>query len=564
VSIQQIERTTLLLDVVIKDALAIYMSRKEKGAALVVELTSQVRAAPNLADSQAGPAMEMLQELRSILEAISASVQQTAVSSQQLAAVLKLSNREFTKALSLAPLMQDDYWSGKMADIWKTGAAEAMAVPAIEEAISQLVAGKGDPWGDIQKRLPKWRSECRPGATALLEQACQEWFQATSSQLLDATVQDPAWLDALEVCRSRIVWLLSCTGLAQSQAVTAQLARVSAALSQTSSCLKLRTGLDLARAFIELPIESEEILDCTQRMLEAFLNCRGLKAEGADADTLEAALRQLGQKACDSKATRHQAELALALLAALPPSSGGNANTLAGTWAPEDWEKTLLGIDLEDWLTKVADHDRAPPLDTLTSVQDALRSFQACAGQVVGDADTITQAAQELAQWHTAAASRNVAKAAEVAKAAIGALEEKAGGGSAPGTSWKAALTEASSWEDIEREAKHHLQPIAKFLPELQKLHQAAFQAVEGWSAAALAMGLTPEPELTRRAAKAFDLSGITNTEAYFADVLCNARTDKRATKIHSRLLAMAKHRISQHDIQPGLWARAQNVAMSS
>ena len=140
------EKANTLLHFVVKDALAMYMSRKEAGAALIGELAAQVRRSPTLADAQGDTAKEFFAELRATLEGLSALVQTTAVSQPQLAALESLSNKELPTAMALVPLLQGDFWSRKTSEVWKTAGAETFAQPAIEEAMEHLNGGTGDPW----------------------------------------------------------------------------------------------------------------------------------------------------------------------------------------------------------------------------------------------------------------------------------------------------------------------------------------------------------------------------------------------------------------------------------
>jgi len=563
------EKANTLLHFVVKDALAMYMSRKEAGAALMGELAAQVRRSPTLAEAQGDTAKEVFAELRATLEGLSALVQTTAVSQPQLAALESLSNKELPTAMALVPLLQGDFWSRKTSEVWKTAGAETFAQPAIEEAMEHLNGGTGDPWSIVQARLPKWQKECRPGATALLEQTCLKQLLAETSELLAVTERDHTWVEKSEACRSRMVWLQTFgkLGNVDAEALRLQLAQVTETLSATNSCLKLRAGLDLAKAFEALPSDSEEMPDFIKSMLAAFQDCRGLTADGSDADILQAALERLREKVGENQATRPEVELALAIVRTIQPGPDGRADSPARARAAEDWQKTLLGLNLQDLVGKVPEDGRIPPLAVLDSIHAAMESFIGCAGTVVGDAGAIEGAQQELTDRRTAAAQVHAAKSAEAAEAAIVALEEKAGGGSAAGTSWKAALTDTSSWEEIEREAKHHLkvaEPGLAFVMELDSVCVPAVKAVEAWRSTALALGLTPESELTRRAAQAIKLARTTNTEAFLADVLCNVRADKRGGKIRHRILSMAKHSVSQDDILHGLWKRAQATAMSS
>ena len=205
-------------------------------------------------------------------------------------------------------------------------------------------------------------------------------------------------------------------------------------------------------------------------------------------------------------------------------------------------------------------------------VAEALRSireYKAHSGIVVSEAasEKIKAALTDLEGRCNTAASKAVAAAASKVDAALDELAKKVAGGKTPGTSWKANLKDDSPWPDVEREARYHFGVVdgsCSIIKELDSLFVKMDETVTQWKALASALGISTDAALAARVQEATDRGRITATEAYLADVLLNARADRRSGRIQQRFCKMAKHGIDQTSIQPALWQRAQEAAISS
>ena len=141
-------------------------------------------------------------------------------------------------------------------------------------------------------------------------------------------------------------------------------------------------------------------------------------------------------------------------------------------------------------------------------------------------------------------------------------LAAVAGGGKEPESSWKAKLTEASTWDDVLREAAYFLfpkgVPITKRLDELHVQVKKEWPEIERAKAAleAVTKSVAPEPStaLIERKDAATALSKITGMEAHLMEALDSG--SQRSRKLKGLVITMTKHNIAPEDLDARIWAK--------
>jgi len=131
------DKMKLAADIIVKDALATYMLRRELGINLVVGLAA---VACNVSATTSALAAEVIANV----QAIAAIVQKTPATSEQLKALVTLRDRDhapgsFTDGLT--QLLAEPWWTTKLNMVWETAAAESLAAPTIEKIERQLASG---------------------------------------------------------------------------------------------------------------------------------------------------------------------------------------------------------------------------------------------------------------------------------------------------------------------------------------------------------------------------------------------------------------------------------------
>ena len=560
-------RLRLALDTFVKDALATYLSHKAEGAKTIAKLVPLTVAAP-VPRNLHGTAASLTQELRATLDGMGAIVQPTAVNAEQLQGLMSLTQGQLPTAAALGPLLASDYWASRIKQAWATAAAESLAEPAMQELAGKLQAGADDAWDAVKQKLPKWQRELRPGATEPLLRACLTALEQGSSTLLGLTdaagsplapiappARTQAWLEKLEVTRGRMEWLHTF----QPGALKDRLELVRTTLAEASSGLKLQAAVALARTLPEMERGGGEYETLLQRMQRALHECRGLTAGGEEGDALQEAgthLRDTVEADTDTQVTMAEADLALSLILAIDPS--GRDPSPAADLSQDDWHKTRAGLNLIA-LCEEASATRSWTLSVLSSCVAGIQAFQTAPGKVLGNDTAVNTALERLEQLRSTAAAQVMAQATGTLTTALDALEARAGGGAA-GASWKGSLKADSPWELVEKEARYHLNfsEAGSTRHELDGLYTRARDALQDCKTTALAAGVALEPELPRRADRAFALAFVTSTEAALLDILLNTKADRRASKIQAWVVNMAKRHVDKDHIQPTLWARTQ------
>jgi len=222
------------------------------------------------------------------------------------------------------------------------------------------------------------------------------------------------------------------------------------------------------------------------------------------------------------------------------------------------WHKTHTGFQMMRLASSLPSHGVATP-EKIASVEAALTHWHSLQGAVFGESDDLDSAIEKIEEWHTEEKERTRAAARHAAEAAVEALEAAAGGGRDATTSWKDRLTADSSWEDLEREALHHLLPNQG--SPAHKMLEDAF------SAAGAAMDNLPDTdshhdELQSRFQRALSKARATATESFLLHVICKVSPDRQVQKVRQRMDSMNKPpKVSPADLHPLIWSRCLAMA---
>lgn len=169
------------------------------------------------------------QDLRSLSVAVAAMVQTTAIEPPQLSALLALKDGTRSIFKNMSPLLSDAYWTQQQANAWRFATHESTMTPAmartreallrpfppgdaLEEsswAVAARIAHWEPPWTTLEASLPKWKSMCRPGATAPVTQAAAAAATAAVSEIVATTARVTEDMAIMEIWRSRASWLTS-------------------------------------------------------------------------------------------------------------------------------------------------------------------------------------------------------------------------------------------------------------------------------------------------------------------------------------------------------------------
>jgi len=150
------DKMKLAADIIVKDALATYMFRKELGMNLVVGLAA-------VACTVSATTSALAADVIAIVRAIAAIVQNTPATSEQLKGLVTLRDRDSASgsfADCLTPLLAEPWWTTKLNMVWETAAAESLAAPTIEKMERQLASGN---LADAEQAWDTARKKCQRG-----------------------------------------------------------------------------------------------------------------------------------------------------------------------------------------------------------------------------------------------------------------------------------------------------------------------------------------------------------------------------------------------------------------
>ena len=423
----------------------------------------------------------------------------------------------------------------------------------------------------------KGASRQRPGKTHAVCGALAQWCKQTALELLSgpATAE---WLTGAAEVRVRSQWieqqcqiqvgetLPQLQKLYESNFAQVQVSSVVALFATWGAVLDEGGGASSPADSGPNPQGVEGAGPITiETMLAKVDCCSGLTFVEQDVPVASVFLETLASHLTGEA----HAKLGLALTNMLPaasPVEPQHMNPAAWEHAISAWELAGLGHNLS------SSRVEPEPLLKIAVKWEEGRSQYSEFVIRSGDLDQGVQAA--LAAGSKRFASM-VSKDMKTMQDASNALEQWSGGKDEQG-SWKSALTEQCTWEDVQREATYYLQrkpqedPLHKSLDKLFKALETArtelvaadagLKTMLRLSAGAGSPGAVPEKvdvsQLMATATEVEQKARVTHTESYFYAIVMSTAKD-RATRIQNRIEGMALYGVSTQSLQPQLWRKA-------
>ncbi len=579
----------------LKEFLANHMPRGEQGISSLAEMWELVQR--HTAPAGASEAVqERIREVAGRMGAVAAAFQRTAVTAQQVAYLQQLGAGKTKIDRELGLLLKDIWWEERLQACWETAAGEAIAAPILERLEHELrraaaevqeqggwppeagrpapdtrrpapeagrlapEAGRPAPengqlapmalvlpatalaeaaWAEARTELDRWQKELRKGAADGVLQGLTCHAKAVLEWLLATVSAEEVWCKQAEAWTSRVQWLVSAkppgAGRPAPEADTLpeQLLSLQQAWDEASRHLRLQAALALLAEGEPAEVQA------------AFEACAGIAAGTEATVEIMAAFEVWAKKA--QTATEVHALLAMLTVATLPVEEQ--------TSLRQQCEASLAALELLRLRgSSPVGSDGLQRLRQATAAWSAAPGGTLLPGLAQQQAEAATAAA-ELQQQIAERAAAACAQEAEKCRTAIAALAARAGG-SQGGASWKAALGEQSSWEDVLREATYHLGSTITSV--LDPLFTAAQDAMVKYRKVAKDVGLPGDAALEKAWADAVLQARVTGTEAFFVDVLGTCHKEQAQKKVQQRIVGMSKHQVPTSLLQPLLWERAR------
>lgn len=568
------DKVELAGKLVIKDFMAAHMTKKEAGVQQLVELRAALQAKLGLAHSQAGmPTGEEWQIWAGVMQlatAVVAMVQSEPLTSATLATFEKLDGGSLKEAGALESIMADPWWASRRSKVWETAAYETAAEPLMRSIASVMTDAScpfGAPlveekWQLARARLQGWVKQLRSGAADFVLEALVHRVRSDAA-VAASQPHTSETLDWVAKLRERAAWLGDF--VLPQPIIKSQLADADQELGRVAADIGTKVRLSSGNALLEEVCAQDTVTEEGARRLSAeYDGCEGLPVPQEVLTQMGALLEQVrGQE----ELTPSHCKLAVLLWRFLAHSRDASAAP-----GPDDsaaFAKTLSGLRLQEALGSSAGDTKAVRVARIT---EALLDFERCGvtGVLPSAEDAISAAAAaakaELAKEHAGRLQSACAKAEE----AVESLAAAAGGGRSPGESWKAALGEASTADDVAREATYFLfaggTAVTRQLDDLYIRVTEAWALVQSATADLQTVGGSPLDlqALADKKAAAERQSKITGMEANLVEAWGIAGAEKRAKKIKAHITAMARHGLAPDDIHPRIWQKSQDLVAGS
>ena len=500
-----------------------------------------------------------MRDLRAFVSALSCMVQCTPTTSAQLAALERLDSGELPFETALSVLLADSWWANRRKKVWDTAAYETVSEPVIQSIVDTMASAPlGSPdvdekWAIARKRRLQWASTLKPSS---LEFLCKGLLGRCSRDhdALQKAPDTPDAVQGLSVLVSNLSWLLE-KPIPETVEAPARtlLEEVENTVKEKGAKARLSVGNESLKG-VASSIESEGVVasEAAQSLAKDYDGCAGLPISDIVSPMMHKVLATLaGQQGI----TSNHARLACCLYDLL-----GVAHSHADH-AP--WRKTWSGLQLVDVI-----NDKSQNAETYaSSTWEAFSAFVAHSTDVdmIGGASSAVQEAVEEAKAEILKRrSAFVEELAVIAQQAVEELASIAGGASVAGASWKDKLTEASTIDEMYKEAEYHLMKDGTE-DRLQQAYLAVETAwarmtaekervttVTGWSLD------IPAANLTEKKDKIVAQALVTGMELRLIKAF-GAPVDKRVKKVKALVSSMGKRTIDPDDLDPRVWGQAQS-----
>jgi hypothetical protein len=470
--------------------------------------------------------------------------------------------------------------------IWRVAADEGTAAPQISsilEATQKKQPSEADleiAWQLAKARLARWRQSLRSAATTSVVLALQQQAEAEAEEVMREQVREEPWLTRAQRVQGRLAWLQEFTDVARTRE------QLETSIDEATSARVMGTAMDSVRAF---PTMSEtEQTEALGRISKAF--------EFQD-QQVAPELQQDFLNLLEHFATTHaiigtdMSQCGVAVAEALVFS--GVAEDAARPWTlVSAWQATALAADLLSVVAELeSDKLAEDPASLHDMCQTLLKNWKTqtpsgtdCLAPVLGTGQDELKDAVEKAQKAVATSvEKQCQPKREALDAALGRLSQAVGaaGEPSPGGSsrcrWKDKLSEASPWEEVEREASYHLLPggqhlhtiLDKDFDDVIRTRDALQRAANDLTAAMITPGESSKvastlfpADLSEKVAGVIHEAEVLHTESFFFSLLASSGPD-RARKIQKRIESMSARGISSERIQPALWRKVLAVSSS-
>ena len=578
-------------EMLICEFLATCMMGKGSKSKAIVELMEAVLQAPAPPTGTEQEEVAIYQEMLGTISGIAAMVQPGPCTTQQIRALRKMAGSledDSGQAHSLDLFLRDPWWCSRREEVWTRAVDEGAAAPQMER-ISAVLGSESSPaeavaqaWQTAELKMKKWQQSLRDGATAAVVRVLTSHAKQQVTRLLEEAEGGgrPAkeWVPDATETRRRLDWLRLACG-AQLGDFTTQLDIV---FNDKASTATAETAVELVRiALRDLEEGTSDNtgvpLELLTEITETLERAGGVATLGKDEVTdVERLLEILGNQAemdCPTTAAVGQA-----LCSSLPKQGPDDSVDSRVVWLQaEAWETTSLAVSMLGFAERLQTKSDSESDALFVEVAGALKAWKHMVPEGAGhmdkvlgqSTDKVANAAEIVQEW---ALSRTLKRgeahlqAVQVATQALADVcQGKAGGGT-----WKGALTSASTWEDIEREAQYHLVDsdgagLHAKLDDLFKKMTAAQGKYDETQAELATLrvnggGARADADikanvLTEQAKQVTSNAHVTHTESYFFEVLKAPAAD-RSRLVLRRMEQMAENEISSDDILPALWRK--------
>ena len=559
------DRVKTFVALVVEDFLASHMGKKEIGANAIVglhlEMEALFSASAGGAHSPAHPdQVPVMRDLRAFVSALGCMVQSTPTTSAQLAAMERLDSGDLPFETALSVLLGDSWWANRRKKVWDTAAYETVSEPVIQSIVDTMASaplGSSDvveKWAVARKRRQQWAATLKPSSIEFL---CMGLLGRCSRDhdALHKAPDTPDVVQSLSVLVSNLSWLIEepTPEPVQQRARTLK-GEVENTVKEKGAKARLSGGNASLKGMVS-SIDSEGVVasEAAQSLANEYDSCAGLPISD-DASTMMH--KVLATMAGQQGITNSHARLACCLYDLL-----GVAHSHADH-AP--WRKTWSGLQLVDVI-----RDKGQNAETYaSSTWEAFSTFVAHSIDIdmIGGASSAVQEAVEEAKAEILKRrSAFVEELAVIAQQAVEELVAIAGGVHSPaGASWKGKLTEASTFDEMYKEAEYHLMKDGK-----EDMLDKAYLAVEtAWARmteekerVATVTGCSlniPAANLKEKKDKMMAQALVTGMELRLIKAF-GAPVDKRVKKVKALVSSMGKRQIDPDDLDARVWAQAQS-----
>ncbi len=568
---------------IVKDFMPIVLKKGQAGMPILVEMAASFEK--YFTGPATGANTNRIRDLRTCVLGLSALAKQTTITPDEFEAFEAVDQAKLTYGSELGPCLADGFWQERRTLLWNVAAYESTTHAILQQTVATLTQGPPlnddgrqameEAWTLSQNRWPSWTENMRLGALQPLAEALAQQLVSEASTMQVEAMEASVALARAKTLDARASWLAEVMPSVAPRLQDSQ-RTLRSAMTGWDAQVRMSKGNQLLREMAVRLDSSEKVTtDMVAKLRAEYDGCLGICPPAEITDDLKNVLEFLAAIELDQLESNH-AWLAVRISTLLLTASssadslGAESSSVNSPGArpsqetTDNWTKTAKGLELQEALAASTRGD-----SRITALAEKLESLHQQSGEVLESFRDHLQTrvkearreitAQEKSEWDSIMAD---------AQSYLTELADKAGGApGTPGGSWKAALSEDSSWEDVQREAKYHLfkhdptskEDVAKDienthnnLTKALELLEAKDERIKGWSleaAPARPEGFSKKIKDTTHLAKA------TLMEIKFLKAMSEA-PGVRSKKIKERVTSMSRHHLAPEHMQPALWTK--------